>query len=129
MTATSADHRLSMDVLAAGVARDIPPGSFVNLGIGQPTKITDHLPADSVAVLHTENGMLNMGPKAEGYAVDPDLTNAGKVPVTELPGRGLLPPRRLLRRRRPGGASGPSRQALHRGGPDRNRRVGQARQG
>ncbi|MCH5674444.1 3-oxoacid CoA-transferase subunit B [Streptomyces gilvus] len=83
---TGADHRLSMDELAAVIARDIPAGSFVNLGIGQPTKIADHLPADSGVVLHTENGMLNMGPKAEGDAIDPDLTNAGKVPVTELPG-------------------------------------------
>lgn len=80
------DHRLAMDELAAVVARDIPAGSFVNLGIGQPTKIADHLPADSGVVLHTENGMLNMGPRAEDDAVDPDLTNAGKVPVTELPG-------------------------------------------
>jgi 3-oxoadipate CoA-transferase, beta subunit len=82
----SAEQRLSMDELAAVIARDIPAGAFVNLGIGQPTKIADHLPADSGVVLHTENGMLNMGPKAEGDAVDPDLTNAGKVPVTELPG-------------------------------------------
>ncbi|WP_159774453.1 3-oxoacid CoA-transferase subunit B [Streptomyces sp. HM190] len=81
-----ADHRLSMDELAAVIARDIPAGAFVNLGIGQPTKIADHLPAGSGVVLHTENGMLNMGPKAEGDVVDPDLTNAGKVPVTELPG-------------------------------------------
>ena len=72
--------------IATLVARDIPRGAYVNLGIGQPTKIADHLPADSGVVLHTENGMLNMGPKAEGDAVDPDLTNAGKVPVTELPG-------------------------------------------
>ncbi|MET9462749.1 CoA-transferase, partial [Streptomyces canus] len=69
-----ADHRLSMDELAAVIARDIPSGAFVNLGIGQPTKIADHLPAGSGVVLHTENGMLNMGPKAEGDAVDPDLT-------------------------------------------------------
>jgi len=81
-----ADQRLSMDELAAVIARDIPAGSFVNLGIGQPTKIADHLPAGSGVVLHTENGMLNMGPKAEDDAVDPNLTNAGKVPVTELPG-------------------------------------------
>ncbi|WP_371664503.1 3-oxoacid CoA-transferase subunit B [Streptomyces sp. NBC_00280] len=82
----SADQRLSMDELAAVIARDIPAGAFVNLGIGQPTRIADHLQADSGVVLHTENGMLHMGPKAEGDAVDPDLTNAGKVPVTELPG-------------------------------------------
>ncbi|QVJ02466.1 3-oxoadipate CoA-transferase [Nocardiopsis eucommiae] len=81
-----ADHPLSMDELAAVIAADIPSGAFVNLGIGQPTRIADHLSASSGVVLHTENGMLNMGPRAEGDAVDPDLTNAGKVPVTELPG-------------------------------------------
>jgi 3-oxoadipate CoA-transferase beta subunit len=81
-----ADHPLSMDELAAVIAQDIPAGAFVNLGIGQPTKIADHLPEELGVVLHTENGMLGMGPKAEGDQVDPDLTNAGKVPVTELPG-------------------------------------------
>ncbi|MEW1648956.1 3-oxoacid CoA-transferase subunit B [Streptomyces sp. NPDC091219] len=80
------DHPLSMDELAARIARDIPAGAFVNLGIGQPTKIADHLPAELGVTLHTENGMLGMGPKAEGADIDPDLTNAGKVPVTELAG-------------------------------------------
>ena len=77
---------LGKDELAALVARDIPPGSFVNLGIGQPTSVADHLAAGSGVVLHTENGMLGMGPAATGDDVDPDLTNAGKQPVTELPG-------------------------------------------
>ena len=77
---------LSTEDLAALVARDIPAGSFVNLGIGQPTMVADHLDADSGVVLHTENGMLGMGPAAVGDQVDPDLTNAGKIPVTELPG-------------------------------------------
>jgi 3-oxoadipate CoA-transferase beta subunit len=77
---------LTPDELAAVVARDIPQGAYVNLGIGQPTKVADHLPQGSGVVLHTENGMLNMGPAAVGGDVDPDLTNAGKVPVTELPG-------------------------------------------
>jgi 3-oxoadipate CoA-transferase, beta subunit len=72
--------------LAARVARDIPSGSYVNLGIGQPTLVADHLPEGAGVVLHTENGMLNMGPAAQEGAVDPDLTNAGKIPVTELPG-------------------------------------------
>ncbi|HET8601177.1 MAG TPA: 3-oxoacid CoA-transferase subunit B [Segeticoccus sp.] len=72
--------------LAAVVARDIPAYSYVNLGIGQPTKVAEHLTEDQGIVLHTENGMLNMGPAAVGDQVDPDLTNAGKVPVTELPG-------------------------------------------
>jgi 3-oxoadipate CoA-transferase beta subunit len=77
---------LDRDELAARVAQDIPDGSYVNLGIGQPTKVADHLSADSGVVLHTENGMLGMGPAAQGDEVDTDLTNAGKVPVTELPG-------------------------------------------
>ena len=72
--------------MAAAVARDIPPGSFVNLGIGQPTRSPSSSHPDSGIVLHTENGMLNMGPAAVGDEIDPDLTNAGKVPVTELPG-------------------------------------------
>jgi 3-oxoadipate CoA-transferase, beta subunit len=77
---------LTTDELAARVARDIPAGSYVNLGIGQPTRIADHLAPDAGIVLHTENGMLGMGPAAVGEQVDTDLTNAGKVPVTELPG-------------------------------------------
>jgi 3-oxoadipate CoA-transferase, beta subunit len=77
---------LSKAELAATVARDIPPGAYVNLGIGQPTTVADHLAADSGVVLHTENGMLGMGRAAVGDEVDPDLINAGKVPVTEPPG-------------------------------------------
>ncbi len=77
---------LGRDEIAAAVAADIPTGSFVNLGIGQPTKVADHLTAESGVVLHPENGMLGMGPAAGAADVDPDLTNAGKVPVTELPG-------------------------------------------
>jgi 3-oxoadipate CoA-transferase beta subunit len=72
--------------LAATVARDIPDGSFVNLGIGQPTQVANHLFPGSGIVLHTENGMLGMGPIATGADIDPDLINAGKIPVTELPG-------------------------------------------
>ena len=77
---------LDKDQMAALIAKDIPHGAFVNLGIGRPTLVADHLPADSGVVLHTENGMLNMGPAAAGAGIDPDLMNAGKVPVTELPG-------------------------------------------
>jgi 3-oxoadipate CoA-transferase beta subunit len=77
---------LSKGEMAALVARDIPQGAYVNLGIGQPTTVADHLDAASGVVLHTENGMLGMGPAATGDALDHDLTNAGKVPVTELPG-------------------------------------------
>ncbi|MFF5799087.1 3-oxoacid CoA-transferase subunit B [Streptomyces albogriseolus] len=77
---------LTTDELAARIARDIPAGSYVNLGIGQPTRIAEHLSPDAGIVLHTENGMLGMGPAATGDDIDADLTNAGKVPVTELPG-------------------------------------------
>ncbi|KEG44072.1 3-oxoacid CoA-transferase subunit B [Streptomyces griseorubens] len=77
---------LTTDELAARIARDIPAGSYVNLGIGRPTRIAEHLSPDAGIVLHTENGMLGMGPAATGDDVDTDLTNAGKVPVTELPG-------------------------------------------
>ena len=74
------------NALAAAIAADIAPRSYVNLGIGQPTLVADHLSASAGVVLHTENGMLNMGPAAHGDDVDPDLINAGKIPVTELPG-------------------------------------------
>ena len=79
---------MSMDRagLAAIVARDIPKGSFVNLGIGIPTMVGDHLRPEDEVVLHTENGMLGMGPAPEPGQVDPDLINAGKLPVTELAG-------------------------------------------
>ena len=72
--------------LAAIIARDIPPGSYVNLGIGQPTTVADYLSPEADVVLHTENGMLGMGGEAVGDEIDADLTNAGKVPVTETPG-------------------------------------------
>ena len=77
---------LSKDEMAALVAGDIPRGSFVNLGIGQPTMVADFLEPGSGVELHTENGMLNMGPAAPEGEEDWDLTNAGKEPVTELPG-------------------------------------------
>ena len=77
---------LSKQEMAQLVARDIEPGSFVNLGIGQPTMVADFLDSGSGVVLHTENGMLNMGPAAPHGEEDWDLTNAGKEPVTELPG-------------------------------------------
>ncbi|MGV0625235.1 3-oxoacid CoA-transferase subunit B [Mycolicibacter minnesotensis] len=77
---------LTRDEVAAAIAADIAPGSYVNLGIGQPTLVADHLSPDADVTLHTENGMLGMGPAARGEDVDPDLTNAGKQPVTELAG-------------------------------------------
>jgi 3-oxoadipate CoA-transferase beta subunit len=80
------ERPLDKHEMAALVARDIPSGAYVNLGIGQPTLVADHLSEGSGVVLHTENGMLNMGRAAVGDEIDPDLTNAGKMPVTELPG-------------------------------------------
>ncbi len=77
---------LDRDAMAKLVAQDIPANSFVNLGIGQPTKVSDYLAPDSGVILHTENGMLGMGPQAVGDQIDRDLINAGKIPVTELPG-------------------------------------------
>ncbi|TLP93023.1 3-oxoacid CoA-transferase subunit B [Nesterenkonia salmonea] len=78
--------RLSRQELAQAVARDIASGSYANLGIGQPTMVADYLTPEQNVTLHTENGMLGMGPKAAAEQVDADLINAGKVPVTELPG-------------------------------------------
>jgi 3-oxoadipate CoA-transferase beta subunit len=77
---------LGRDDLARLAAADIPPGSYVNLGIGLPTRVGDFLDRDSGVILHTENGMLGMGPQAYGADIDPDLINAGKLPVTETPG-------------------------------------------
>jgi len=77
---------LGRDAVARLVAADIPHGAFVNLGIGQPTSVSNFLAPGSGVVLHTENGMLGMGPEAHGDEIDPDLINAGKVPVTELAG-------------------------------------------
>ncbi|MEU4625869.1 3-oxoacid CoA-transferase subunit B [Actinoplanes sp. NPDC023801] len=76
----------SKDDLAKRVAADIPDGAYVNLGIGQPTAIARYLTAGSGVVLHTENGMLGMGEVVPAEDADWDLTNAGKQPVTELPG-------------------------------------------
>ncbi|MEP6816613.1 MAG: 3-oxoacid CoA-transferase subunit B [Marmoricola sp.] len=86
----NSDQPLTKSEMALMVARDIAPGSFVNLGIGQPTSVADHLRDGSGVVLHTENGMLGMGPVPDADHVDPDLTNAGKQPVTELPGASYL---------------------------------------
>jgi 3-oxoadipate CoA-transferase, beta subunit len=77
---------LDRDQLAERIARDIPAGSYVNLGIGQPTLIANYLQPEAGVVLHTENGMLGMGGAASGADVDPDLINAGKIPVTETAG-------------------------------------------
>ena len=78
--------RLNRDQMAARVARDIPEGAYVNLGIGLPTQVSNHLPTDREVFLHSENGILGMGPAAAPGQEDWDLVNAGKQPVSLLTG-------------------------------------------
>ena len=78
--------RLTRDQMAARVARDIAEGAYVNLGIGLPTMVANHLPRDREIFLHSENGLLGMGPAPAPGEEDEDLINAGKQPVTLLPG-------------------------------------------
>ncbi len=78
--------RLSRDQIAARVARDIPEGAYVNLGIGLPVLVGNHLPKDRDIFLHSENGVLGMGPAPAPGEEDYDLINAGKQPVTLVQG-------------------------------------------
>jgi 3-oxoadipate CoA-transferase beta subunit len=79
-------NRMNRDQMAARVARDIPEGAYVNLGIGLPTRVANFLPKDREIFLQSENGLLGMGPAPAKDAVDWDLINAGKEPVTLLTG-------------------------------------------
>jgi 3-oxoadipate CoA-transferase beta subunit len=79
-------NRYTRDQIAARVADDIKEGSYVNLGIGLPTKVANYLPSDREVFLHSENGLLGMGPAPAPGDEDEDLINAGKQPVTLLTG-------------------------------------------
>jgi 3-oxoadipate CoA-transferase, beta subunit len=78
--------RFTRQQMATRVARDIPEGAYVNLGIGLPTMVANFLPPEREIFLHSENGLLGMGPAPAPGSEDPDLINAGKQPVTLLTG-------------------------------------------
>ena len=78
------------DEIAQRIVRDIPDGAYVNLGIGRPMTISNHLPADREIIIQSENGILGMGPMATGDEIDTELVNAGKQNVTLLKGGALF---------------------------------------
>jgi 3-oxoadipate CoA-transferase beta subunit len=86
MKDTTTMQKWTRDQMARRVAQDIADGAVVNLGIGLPTLVANHLPADREVILHSENGVIGMGPASAPGQEDYDLINAGKQPVTLLPG-------------------------------------------
>ncbi len=78
--------KLNRKQIAWRVAQDIPEGAYVNLGIGAPEMVANYLPDDREVIIHSENGLLGMGPTPTPGEEDPDLINAGKKPVTLLDG-------------------------------------------
>jgi 3-oxoadipate CoA-transferase, beta subunit len=86
-----ADYKLrNRDELARRIAMDIPEGALVNLGIGMPTLVANHLPKDKEILLHSENGLVGMGPAPAKGEEDYDLINAGKQPVTLVKGASIV---------------------------------------
>ena len=81
--------KLTRQEIARTVAHDIPEGFYVNLGIGMPTLVSAHLPTGKGIVLHTENGILGMGPGKPDEPLDLDLINASKEAVTLIPGSSI----------------------------------------
>lgn len=79
-------NRLDDHAIAARIARDIPHGAYVNLGIGKPSHVAAHLPAGRDVTLHSENGILGLGPAPSPGREDPELIDASKRPITALPG-------------------------------------------
>ena len=78
--------KLDRNQIAARVARDIPEGAYVNLGIGLPTLVASHIPKGREVIIHSENGILGLGPKPAPGAEDEDLMDAGKAPATIVTG-------------------------------------------
>ena len=91
-------ERLTRDRMAARVARDIPEGAYVNLGIGLPTMVGNHLPKDRDVFLHSENGLVGVGPAPAETDIDWDLIDAGKNPITLKVGAARCRPARAATR-------------------------------